>query len=156
MDSIQVIHCDFSNVIHKKSFIELMNLYIQDNMGGGELIHGKKAKDLIEGMTNTPNAIVLFAEYKNKMVGLLNAFTSFATFSVGKRINIHDIIVLNEYRSKGIGTKLMKHIEAIATEQNCTKLTLEVRTDNKSAQKLYKKLGYGETKPKMLFWVKCL
>jgi ribosomal-protein-alanine N-acetyltransferase len=54
------------------------------------------------------------------------------------RIEIEYIIVPEEYRKKGIGSKLLSEIE----EQKINNITLEVRESNITAINFYKKNGY--------------
>jgi ribosomal protein S18 acetylase RimI-like enzyme len=51
---------------------------------------------------------------------------------------------------------LMNEISKKAEELKCSKITLEVREDNYQAQNLYKKMGFDDSEPKMLFWSKYL
>jgi ribosomal protein S18 acetylase RimI-like enzyme len=107
---------------------------------------------LINGLKNHPSKLILFALNKNKFAGLANCFINFGTFGAKPFINIHDIIVENNFRGKGIGRTLMNAIVQKAKALDCAKITLEVRGDNVIAQKLYKSLGFGDTNPKMYFW----
>ena len=154
MIDIEVVECDFENPYHKEKLVYLMNQYIKDEMGGGEIIKGRKEKELIEGLRSTPGGIVLFGYYDKKIVGLIIGFIRFATFAVKKMINIHDIIVEKQYRNNGIGKTLLSNIIQMAKKMNCSKVTLEVRYDNIKAQYLYKSLEFGECNPPMHFWVK--
>lgn len=54
------------------------------------------------------------------------------------RIEIEYIIVSNEFKEKGIGTKLLKMLE----KENVKNITLEVRESNKVAINFYTKNGY--------------
>ena len=54
------------------------------------------------------------------------------------RIEIEYIIVPEEYRKKGIGSKLLLEIE----KENINNITLEVRKSNTAAINFYKKNGY--------------
>jgi len=71
-------------------------------------------------------------------------------------INIHDVFVSGNYRSKGLGRKLMQGMEEIARSLNYAKITLEVRKDNVVAQQLYHSLGFDEGSDPMHFWSKYL
>ncbi|MDF1546668.1 MAG: GNAT family N-acetyltransferase [Bacteroidales bacterium] len=156
MNDIEVIEYDFFDPLHRKKLVELMNEYISDEMGGGELIKGEKILDLINGLQSHPSKLILFAKINGQIIGLTNCFVNFGTFAAQPIINIHDIIVIQQHRGKGVGRALMNNIEKRANEIGCAKVTLEVREDNYNAQKLYKSLGFGESEPKMLFWTKTL
>ena len=60
------------------------------------------------------------------------------------RIEIDNVVVLEEYRSNGIGTKLMAYLISLAIELHAINITLEVRVSNAVAKKLYKKFGFHE------------
>lgn len=47
-----------------------------------------------------------------------------------------------EYRNGGVGTALIKAVEAIALEKGLGEVNLEVETDNNDAIRLYRRLGY--------------
>ncbi|MBN2610260.1 MAG: GNAT family N-acetyltransferase [Bacteroidales bacterium] len=156
MNKSKIIECDFKNHNHTRALVELMNHYMTDKMGNAKPLDKKQGCSLIEGLRNHPSKLILFAEADEKMVGLANCFINFATFTCKPFINIHDIIVLDEYRKKGIGRKLMHAIQAHAISMGCSKITLEVREDNIHAQHLYKSLGYMDCNPRMFFWEKKL
>jgi len=144
----------FNNADHLNALVELINDYIDDEMGGGTPIKGVKALHLVDGLNNQQNAVLLLASIETVPVGLLVAFETFATFTVKKCLNVHDIIVKKKYRGLGVGRKLMEEVLDEAKNRNCSKVTLEVREDNAVAQNLYKSLGFGECDPPMKFWVK--
>lgn len=156
MNNIKIIECDFNNCDHAKALVTLMNHYIKDKMGNAKPLDKQQGLKLMEGLKNHPSKLVLFAELNNKLIGLAVCYVNFATFTCMPFINIHDIVVLDEYRNKGVGHKLMHAIHAHAISMGCSKITLEVREDNLNAQHLYKTLGYTDCKPKMFFWEKKL
>lgn len=53
--------------------------------------------------------------------------------------------VAPEWRRRGIGQELMKSIERGFSERGATTCRLEVRVDNRPAQRLYRKMGYSVT-----------
>ena len=55
---------------------------------------------------------------------------------------MENIFVEEEYRSKGIGTKLMSYLITKAIEKQVVNITLEVRLSNESAIKFYEKNGF--------------
>ena len=60
------------------------------------------------------------------------------------RMEIDNIMVNEDMRNQGIGTKLMAHLISIAIEYKVVNITLEVRVSNETARNLYKKFGFRE------------
>ena len=60
------------------------------------------------------------------------------------RIEIDNIIVLEEFRGRGIGSKLMSYLIHVAEDNKVVNITLEVRISNIIAINLYKKFGLKE------------
>lgn len=65
-------------------------------------------------------------------------------FIVSGEAYINNIAVLQEYRKKGIATKILEKIISITKDKNCEFITLEVRESNFSSINLYKKLGFHQ------------
>jgi ribosomal protein S18 acetylase RimI-like enzyme len=149
---MKIISCDFDNAVHCQALVHLLNAYKCDPMGGGAALNSQQQKDLIKGLSTHPSKIVLFAIYDDEFVGMMVGFINFSTFAAQKYINVHDLIVLKEYRHLGIGRKLLEEVLKIAQESGYCKVNLEVRVDNPNAQNLYKGLGFKDCVPPMLFW----
>ena len=153
----KIVRCDYSDPEHRKALIMLINEYIRDEMGGGTILsEQQKQTDLVEGLRNHPKAIVLLAKTQNTFIGMLTAFENFSTFTARPMMNIHDVMVLETYRKKGIGRSLMNALIEEAQKRNCSRVTLEVRKDNLPAQNLYRDLGFHELEPDMFYWRKYL
>ncbi len=152
---VSIKECNFKDPLQRQAIIDLMNHYMADKMGGQLPPYSKEtAQAVVEGLEKHPSRVTLLAEYKGAYVGLINSFVNFGTFAGKPFINIHDVVVASEYRGLKIGRKMMEAIDSKAEELGCGKITLEVREDNISAQKLYKSMGYDEGKPVMHFWSK--
>lgn len=159
--NISIQQADYHNPEDAQTIVNLLDTYACDPMGGGEPLSQFVKDNLIVELAKRSFAVSLIAFADTKPVGLLNAFEGFSTFKAKPLINIHDIIVLSEYRGMQIGQKLLQAIEAIAREKNCCKITLEVLEGNKSAQGAYRKAGFAgyALDPEMghaLFWQKNL
>ncbi len=154
MPEIKIIALDFADPSHCDALVTLLNHYISDRMGGGVALDNLQQKKLVEGLRNHSSKLVFLAKSGDEYVGLIIGYLNFATFTVKQFINIHDVVVLDIYRNKGIGRLLMQRIEEYARETGCSKITLEVREDNHNAQRLYRDLGFEECTPKMYFWIK--
>lgn len=153
---MEIINCDFKNAEHLYAVGDLLNVYIKDDMGGGEPLSDLQKLRLVDGLNEHPASIVLLAQCEGEFCGLLVAFQNFSTFTVSPMINIHDLIVAPKHRRKGVGRQLLNFVVAIGKQKKCSRITLEVRTDNYSAQHLYKEMGFEEAEPSMLYWRKKL
>jgi GNAT superfamily N-acetyltransferase len=152
----EITICNYSNPAHLQAIASLINAYIEDEMGGGNPLSQEEQQRMIEGLSNHPKSIVLLAHEADVFTGLLTAFENFSTFTAKPMINIHDVFVFNEHRGKGIGRKLMNAIIDEAKKRKCSRITLEVRKDNRNAQTLYRSLGFEEVEQGMFYWRKYL
>lgn len=156
MRKIDFEFCDYQNPDHVTALVNLLNHYIKDPMGGAEPLDQNRQKLLIEGLTNHSSAFVLFILYNGVFAGLTTCFLNFSTFKVKPYLYVHDVVVLQNYRGKGLGKMLMEKLIAISKERHYCKITLEVREDNNTARALYQGLGFEECEPRMFFWTKTL
>lgn len=153
---VDIIQADLADETHIQAILKLVNAYMEDEMGISASMEAKKRSLLIEGLVEHPASFQLLAWVDGQYVGLANCFIGFSTFQAKKLINVHDLMVINDFRGKGIGRKLLQAVALKGQEMNCCKITLEVRNDNLLAQNLYRSEGYQDAKPPMLFWSKDL
>ena len=141
--SIKIIEADYSNAKHAQHIIELLDAYACDPMGGGQPLASGVKDNLIGELSRLPFAFSLIAYLENEPVGLVNCFESFSTFACRPIINIHDLMVVTRHRGKGISKRMLNQVEAIAREKQCCKITLEVLSNNDSAQSAYRNFGFN-------------
>lgn len=153
-EEVAFLFCDYTQEEHCCQLAELINQYISDPMGGGAPLSKLQQLRLVDGLANHPASFVLFITNNQQIAGLATCFINFSTFKARSYINIHDLIIANDYRGKGLGRKLLQAVENIARERRYCKITLEVRDDNQTAMKLYSSQGFAETKPNMYFRTK--
>jgi len=153
MEKFSIIEADLSSETHADAILSLTNAYAQDPMGLNRPLKGDVKDRLIREMRKFESTICFLAVYEEKAVGLANCFYGFSTFEGKKLINIHDLAVIPSARNKGIGEALLAAVERKAKNENCCKVTLEVREDNR-ARKLYERFGYSYGEPTMLFMTK--
>lgn len=157
---IKIQNADLADQAQAEAVVFLLDAYARDPMGGGHGLSEYTKSHLAEELQSR-NAVVLLAYVDGKPAGLTNCFEGFSTFQCKPLLNIHDIAVLPEYRRRGIASRLLEEVEAIARERGCCKLTLEVLEGNKAAQAAYARFGFDgyqldETTGKALFWEKKL
>ena len=153
---IDFIFCDYTDPVHQKTLVDLINHYTADPMGGCVPLTTEQSGQLIAGLSAHHSSFVLFVKSDSTVAGLATCFINFSTFKAKPYINIHDVIVRKEYRGSGLGRALLEKIIALAHERGYCKVTLEVREDNIAAQKLYQSLGFEDTYPPMWFWTKTI
>ena len=86
-------------------------------------------------------AEVLIAEEDGYPVGQAIFFTNISTAFGKAGIYLEDLFVLPQYRGKGYGKELLKHLALIAIERNCPRVEWLCLDWNKSAQDFYQGLG---------------
>lgn len=155
-EDIHVELCDFNNREHTGKFIGLLNHYIEDPMGDSIPLDAAQQLLLLEELKANPKAFVLLLFYQGQIVGFSTLFELFSTFKVKPYLYIHDFVVYGNYRGKGLGRSLMDGVVVLAKQRRCCKITLEVRSDNHPARKLYENCGFMPCDPDMYFWTKTL
>lgn len=156
---ITTIEADLSNPGHANALISLLDTYAHDPAGGGRGLNEFAKKHLASTLQARSDNHVIFAFVEDIPVGLTVCFDGFSTFACKPLLNIHDVVVLPAYRGKGIAREMFRHVEKIAKNKGCCKLTLEVLEGNKIAMTAYSNFGFKgyELDPKMgkaLFWQK--
>jgi ribosomal-protein-alanine N-acetyltransferase len=102
----------------------------------------------MELLLDSPETFVV-AENNNKIIGYIMCrieygFSILKKMSLTRKGHVVSFAVLEEYRGKGIGKKLVvQSIEGMKIKK-CNESYLEVRTDNIPAIKLYENLGFNK------------
>ncbi len=63
-------------------------------------------------------------------------------FVHGRHFYVDDLVVANEYRSKGIGAKILQIAEQLAAKNDCNNLRLCTGIQNIEGKKFYEKNGW--------------
>lgn len=137
-----ITRATFETANEQDDFWDLLNIYALDIMGGGKAIDASLKHSLIEQLRSRSGTFVFIAYVGEQSVGLINCFEGFSTFKAKPLLNIHDIVVIPEYRGRGIARLLLQEAENVARENGCCKLTLEVLEGNTTAQKAYRNFGF--------------
>jgi ribosomal protein S18 acetylase RimI-like enzyme len=157
--SFEIIPADYADPQHQELIPRLLDAYARDPLGGGQPLREEVKANLVGELRKLPNALSLLGFCDGKPAGLVNAFFAFSTFQCKSLLNIHDMIVLPEYRGMGLSQQLLAAAEAIARARGCCKLTLEVQSGNAVAMGTYRKFGFAgyELDPvhgQAMFWQK--
>ena len=78
---------------------------------------------------------------ENKCIGISGYWINTKLYS-GKYLEMDNVVVLPEYRSKGIGKLLCDWCINKAKENNCKKVMLDAYLENEKAHKFYEREGF--------------
>jgi GNAT superfamily N-acetyltransferase len=159
--AFEIVPADYADPRHQELIPFLLDAYARDPLGGGKPLREEVKANLVGELRKLPNALSLLGFCDGKPAGLVNAFFAFSTFQCKPILNIHDMIVLPEYRGLGLSQRLLAAAETLARAQGCCKLTLEVLSGNDVAMRSYRKFGFTgyELDPQVgqaMYWQKWL
>ena len=141
---IEVVRARYDDPAHAAALVELLDHYARDPAGGGEPLSDFARAHLAEALAARPFVFSVMAWDDGAPVGLINAIEGFSTFACAPLVNVHDVVVIDSHRGRGIAARLFAEVEAIARERGACKLTLEVLAGNAAARALYEKLGFDD------------
>lgn len=128
--------------LHVRAFIDLLEHYAHDPMGGGEGLSDYAKTNLVKQLENLSAFHGALAFWGEKPVGLINCFVGFSTFAAKPLLNIHDVVVNANMRGMGIAQALLQWAENQARQLDCCKLTLEILSNNIPAMRSYERAGF--------------
>ena len=114
-------------------------------MGGGAGLSDYAKTHVVAGLAARPQAfsVLAFAQNAHQApVGLVNCIEGFSTFAAKPLVNVHDVIVLPDWRGQGVAGAMIENVIQIARDLGACKLTLEVLSGNQKALRVYGKLGF--------------
>jgi len=91
--------------------------------------------------TERPAAEVLVADVGGEIVGFALFFPTFSTFLARPGLWLEDLYVRPSHRSRGVGTRLLQAVAALAVERGCGRFEWAVLDWNTPAIEFYKSLG---------------
>jgi len=126
-----------------QSVVFVLDAYSSDPNGKGRPLPAEVKSILPTQFGKLANCKVFVAILEEQIVGAAICFVGFSTFNAKEVVNIHDLAVLPEFRNRGIGSVLLNAVEDFARQIGACKLTLEVRENNKAAERLYFRKGFN-------------
>ena len=141
--NVEVIQADYENEAHARDIGALLNAYAMDPMGGGEALPAERLARLPGELARRPHAFSVLCYLDGRAAGLVNCFEGFSTFKCLPLVNIHDVVVIEEFRGMGLTRRMLAGVEEIARRRGCCKLTLEVLEGNEPARRAYQRFGFS-------------
>jgi GNAT superfamily N-acetyltransferase len=97
--------------------------------------------DLRKTIFTDKSAEVLIAEYDDIAAGYALFFHNYSTFKCKAGLYIEDLFVKPEFRGKGLGKALFRHIARLADNRGCGRLEWSCLDWNAPSIAFYKSLG---------------
>jgi GNAT superfamily N-acetyltransferase len=159
--SLRIVEANLHDRTHADAIVQLLTSYAREPMGMSDDLPPDVRARVIPGLRAHPTSLVYLAFFGREAVAIAVCFRSFSTFSATPVLNVHDLAVRPGFRGRRIAHELLRHVEDRARAFGCSKLTLEMREDNDSARRLYRRAGFvgdepTETRPRTLFLEKPL
>ena len=128
----------------KKDLAQLVDLlgmlFMQEADFVPDAAKQKRALEMILGDPRLGRIYV--AREGGRVVGMLSTLYTISTAEGGKAAWLEDMVVLHEYRGRGIGAALLEHAVVGAREEGCLRLTLLSDEDNAQAHSVYAAEGF--------------
>jgi ribosomal protein S18 acetylase RimI-like enzyme len=140
--SIRIVEANLDLSEHREAVLAMVEAYSRDTMGSAKPLAQDVRARLIPGLRSHPTTLIFLAFEDQQAVGVAVCFIGFSTFAAKPLINIHDCMVLPDFRGRGVGRYLLEAVEAKACELGCCKLTLEVMDNNHRALRAYEAAGF--------------
>lgn len=91
------------------------------------------------------HACALVAVINDQVVGMCTGQIVYSTAEGAASLWMEDVVVAEEYRGRGIATKLVANLETWAKSQGATRLQLLTELENTRALKFYHRQGWLRT-----------
>ncbi len=88
-----------------------------------------------------PSAEAVIAAVGGRPVGFALFFHNFSTFTGKRGLYLEDLYVRPEYRRRGIGRRLLRHLARLARERDCQRFEWAVLDWNEPAIRAYRRVG---------------
>jgi GNAT superfamily N-acetyltransferase len=93
-----------------------------------------------------PNRGRIFVLRQNeRILGMINLLFTISTAEGGVVILLEDLVIHQDFRGHGLGSRLLKHALHYAQEKDFRRITLLTDRMNEDAQRFYKKHGFFES-----------
>ncbi|MEM5435317.1 GNAT family N-acetyltransferase [Paraburkholderia diazotrophica] len=111
-------------------FEKLTHLFIATEEGVHDALFGAR-----------PSAEALVAERAGKIIGYALFFHNYSTFLGRRGLYLEDLYVQPAERGTGLGSKMLRHLAALAVERQCGRFEWSVLDWNQPAIDFYQKMG---------------
>lgn len=124
--------------------LKIIDLTTKDEMLAAfplvNLMYKKMTRDefsaALDEMINLSNYQMIAVFEGEKMIGVSGYWIASMLYC-GLYLQASNLVVADEFRSKGVGKKILNYLEEKAVAANCKKIVLDSYTENKQSHPLY-------------------
>ena len=98
-------------------------------------------EEYVKKYLTSPSSKVLLAEIQDQAVGLLSYSLRPDLYHASNTCLIEELVVLEEFRSRGVGSALMSELFSRLSASGCAEVSLSVLKDNLEAIRFYRSQG---------------
>lgn len=110
----------------------------------------KQIQERLKAIANSPGSAIFAADSEDKVTGFVGVQV-LRTLEADQRVEVTALVVLEEFRSQGVGKLLMARAEDWARSQDCTVIGLRSNVIRERAHSFYQRLGYEHLKTQKAF-----
>jgi len=129
-------------IIRKIAEPDLGNGFLEslDSLRQASNLDKKKAKSLLQKITQNPNHVIFVALEGNRVVGATTLLIEQKFIHDGGKVgHIEDVVVSKNVQGKGIGEKIVRFVLDYAKNQGCYKTILDC---DDRVKPFYEKIGF--------------
>jgi glucosamine-phosphate N-acetyltransferase len=125
-------------ILNEKNFNEISRLY--SHFGDMNNLNFIALKNIVERMPENQNIYFYINNETNEIIGAITLIIEQKLIHNGAKAgHIEDLVVLDKYRSCGIGGVLLEYVIQLARDNNCYKVILDC---DDTLEKYYIKKGF--------------
>jgi ribosomal protein S18 acetylase RimI-like enzyme len=109
----------------------------------GEVSSLQRMRATFQKLENNPHYIFLAAKHDHQLVGSAMGIICEELYGDCKPfLVIEDVIVDKNHKRRGVGSRLMRELEKIAVENDCSYIIFVTECEREEAHRFYESLGY--------------
>lgn len=141
----------------KSAEIDIRDARLEDSTQlaelSGQLGYPSTAEQIrqrLKAIADFPESAIFVAASGNQVAGFVGVQV-LHTLEADQRVEVTALVVLEEFRSRGVGKLLMARAEEWARSQRCTIIGLRSNVIRERAHSFYQRLGYEHLKTQKAF-----
>lgn len=122
---------------------DILAIYAEPDIDNGNILNLNSAETMLDKMKHYPDYTLYVATTGNKVVGSFALLIMDNLAHMGApSVIVEDVVVHSKWRSRGIGSRMIRFAMDKAKQAKCYKLALTCSINRDRAHKFYESLGF--------------